>query len=211
MKTRIFKISDPESPLIFEAAEIIRSGGLVAIPTDTVYGLAADPFAPDAVDHIYVVKGRPENKPIIILISSWEEAKKFAYITEEAEMLARAFWPGALTIVLKKKPCVSDSLTAGGDTVGLRCPGSAVARAVIKAAGGGVGAPSANLSGRPSSSCAEDVLRDLEGRIDAVVDDGPSLIGVASTIIDLTKTPFEIVREGTVSSDEIYSVLGETK
>jgi L-threonylcarbamoyladenylate synthase len=186
-------------------------GGLVAIPTDTVYGLAADPFKTDAVDRIYEAKGRPENKPVIILLSSWEEACKYAYITKEAEKLARAFWPGALTIILKKKPCVSEKLTSGGDTVGLRCPGSAVARAVIEAAGGGVGAPSANLSGRPSPSCAEEVLQDLDGRIDAVVDGGRSVIGIASTIVDLTEKPFKVLREETIKPEEIASVFGEQR
>lgn len=209
MKTKVFKISDAASPEIAEAAELIKNGGLVAIPTDTVYGLAADPMNEEAVKSIYVAKGRPENKPIIILVSSARQAERFAHVTPEARRLFQAFWPGALTVILKKKDCVSPELTSGSDTVGLRCPGNDIARAVIDAAGGGVGAPSANISGMDAGKNAEEVLKQLDGRIDAVVDAGECAIGVASTIIDLTVTPPAILRRGTITEAEIYAAMEE--
>ena len=212
MNTRYFTITDParESAAVEQAADILRRGGLLAIPTETVYGLGADGLNADAVRHIFEAKGRPQDNPLILHIpdASWL-ARYCKDVPETAYRLAGRFWPGPLTMILPKADCVPLVTTGGLETVGMRCPDHAVTRAIIAAAGVPVAAPSANTSGRPSCTTAGHVREDMDGRIDGVVDGGPCRVGVESTIIDLTCTPPRLLRPGGLPLEELRAVLGE--
>lgn len=212
MNTRYFTITDParESAAVGQAAEILRRGGLLAIPTETVYGLGADGLNEDAVRHIFEAKGRPQDNPLILHIpdAGWL-ARYCKNVPETAYRLAERFWPGPLTMILSKADCVPLVTTAGLDTVGMRCPDHAVTRAIIAAAGVPVAAPSANTSGRPSCTSAVHVREDMDGRIDGVVDGGACRVGVESTIIDLTCTPPRLLRPGGLPLEDLREVLGE--
>ena len=215
------------------AAEILRRGGLVGLPTETVYGLGADGLNPLAVRAIFQAKGRPQDNPLILHIphASWLE-RYCRDIPQAAARLAEAFWPGPLTMVLKCRErtpeelevlragpvcggvhsgprIVPDVVTAGLDTVGMRCPGHPVTRAVIEAAGTPVAAPSGNTSGRPSPTTAGHMRADMAGRIDAILDGGPCGVGVESTIVDLTCTPPRLLRPGGITLEQLREVLGE--
>lgn len=211
MKTVWFKIeSTEERGTIAEAAEILRRGGLLAIPTETVYGLGANGLDADAVARIFEAKGRPQDNPLILHIpdASWLE-RYCAEVPEAAYRLAERFWPGPLTMILPRADIVPHRTTGGLETVGIRCPDHAVTRAIIAAAGVPVAAPSANLSGRPSCTTAEHVRADMDGRIDGIVDGGASRVGVESSIIDLTCTPPRLLRPGGLALEELRAVLGE--
>ena len=212
MNTRYFTITDParESAAVGQAAEILRRGGLLAIPTETVYGLGADGLNEDAVRHIFEAKGRPQDNPLILHIpdAGWL-ARYCKNVPETAYRLAERFWPGPLTMILSKADCVPLVTTGGLDTVGMRCPDHAVTRAIIAAAGVPVAAPSANTSGRPSCTSAAHVREDMDGRIDGVVDGGVCRVGVESTIIDLTCTPPRLLRPGGLPLEDLREVLGE--
>ena len=212
MNTRYFTITDParESAAVEQAADILRRGGLLAIPTETVYGLGADGLNADAVRHIFEAKGRPQDNPLILHIpdASWL-ARYCKDVPETAYRLAGRFWPGPLTMILPKADCVPLVTTGGLDTVGMRCPDHAVTRAIIAASGVPVAAPSANTSGRPSCTTAAHVREDMDGKIDGVVDGGPCRVGVESTIIDLTCTPPRLLRPGGLPLEELRAVLGE--
>ena len=191
------------------AADVIKRGGLVAVPTDTVYGLAGNGFDRDAVQRIYDVKGRPAVKPLILLISDIRAAQPCCEsIPEPAVRLADAFWPGALTLVLRKSSIVPDIVTAGGETVGVRAPNHPKTLALLRLTGVPLAAPSANLSDRPSPKSAQDVLAYFDGKIDCVVDGGDCSLGFESTIVDLTAQPYKIVRHGALPEEEIRRVLG---
>lgn len=211
MNTRYFTITDParESAAVEQAADILRRGGLLAIPTETVYGLGADGLNADAVRHIFEAKGRPQDNPLILHIpdASWL-ARYCKDVPETAYRLAGRFWPGPLTMILPKADCVPLVTTGGLDTVGMRCPDHAVTRAIIAAAGVPVAAPSANTSGRPSCTTAAHVREDMDGKIDGVVDGGPCRVGVESTIIDLTCTPPRLLRPGGLPLESLEAVLG---
>ena len=195
---------------IAAAADILRRGGLLAIPTETVYGLGADGLNAEAVRHIFEAKGRPQDNPLILHIpdASWL-ARYCKDVPETAYRLAERFWPGPLTMILPKADCVPLVTTGGLETVGMRCPDHAVTRAIIAAAGVPVAAPSANTSGRPSCTTAAHVREDMDGKIDGVVDGGPCRVGVESTIIDLTCTPPRLLRPGGLPLEELRAVLGE--
>ena len=212
MNTRYFTITDParESAAVGQAAEILRRGGLLAIPTETVYGLGADGLNEDAVRHIFEAKGRPQDNPLILHIpdAGWL-ARYCKNVPETAYRLAERFWPGPLTMILSKADCVPLVTTAGLDTVGMRCPDHAVTRTIIAAAGVPVAAPSANTSGRPSCTSAAHVREDMDGKIDGVVDGGACRVGVESTIIDLTCTPPSLLRPGGLPLEDLREVLGE--
>lgn len=197
---------------IGRAAEILRSGGLVGIPTETVYGLGANGLDPAAVRSIFQAKGRPQDNPLILHIPdpSWLE-RYCRDIPETAWHLARRFWPGPLTMVLRRAPSVPDEVTAGLDTVGMRCPAHELCRAVIEAAGVPVAAPSGNTSGRPSPTSVADMLEDMNGKIEAILDGGVCQVGVESTIIDLTCIPPRLLRPGGVPLEELRAVLGEVE
>lgn len=193
-----------------EAAAILRDGGLVGIPTETVYGLGANGLNEEAVAHIFEAKGRPQDNPLILHIpdASWLE-RYCKDIPLTAYKLADAYWPGPMTMILRRKDIVPDAVTAGLDTVGMRCPAHPLCRAIIDAAGVPVAAPSGNTSGRPSPTTAQHMLEDMDGKIDAIVDGGPCSVGVESTIIDLTDTPARLLRPGGITLEQLEAVLGE--
>ena len=195
---------------IDEAAAILRDGGLVGIPTETVYGLGANGLNEEAVAHIFEAKGRPQDNPLILHIpdASWLE-RYCKDIPLTAYKLADAYWPGPMTMILRRKDIVPDAVTAGLDTVGMRCPAHPLCRAIIDAAGVPVAAPSGNTSGRPSPTTAQHMLEDMDGKIDAIVDGGPCSVGVESTIIDLTETPARLLRPGGITLEQLEAVLGE--
>jgi len=210
MKTVIFPANDPLTPT--NAAAIIKNGGLVAIPTETVYGLGANALDEAAVAKIFEAKGRPQDNPLIIHISCAEDLERYCHdVPDSAYRLAERFWPGPLTMVLPVKDCVPKRTTAGLDTVAVRCPKPAVTRALIREAGVPIAAPSANLSGKPSTTTAAHVLHDYgeDGRIDAIIDGGPCEVGVESTIVDLTGARPRLLRPGGVTPEELRRFLGE--
>ena len=195
---------------IDEAAAILRDGGLVGIPTETVYGLGANGLNEEAVAHIFEAKGRPQDNPLILHIPSADHLERYCKeIPLTAYQLAEAYWPGPLTMILKRKPIVPDVVTAGLDTVGMRCPSHPVCHAILEAADIPVAAPSGNTSGRPSPTTAAHMWEDMDGKIDAIVDGGPCSVGVESTIIDLTETPARLLRPGGITLEQLETVLGE--
>lgn len=194
---------------IQQAADLILAGELVGIPTETVYGLGANGLDAKAVAKIFEAKGRPQDNPLILHVAGAQWLPKYCKdIPLEAYSLARKFWPGPLTLVLKRADVVPDITTAGLDTVGVRCPDHGVTLSIIREAGVPVAAPSANLSGRPSCTSAQDVREDMDGKIAAIVDGGPCTVGVESTIVDLTCTPPKLLRTGGVSVEALEQVLG---
>lgn len=214
MNTLCWKIEDPKAQRreIQEAADIIRAGGLVAIPTETVYGLGADALNPEAVRRIYEAKGRPSDNPLIIHVPSADWLARYCVeVPESAYRLAEQFWPGPLTMILKRNPIVPDRTTGGLDTVGVRCPNHPVTLALIEAAGVPIAAPSANLSGRPSCTTAQHVLEDVGGKIDCILDGGPCAVGVESTIVDLTVNPPRLLRPGGLPLESLEKVLGKVE
>ncbi len=185
MQTLYLSAEDAKTPAI--AAEIIKKGDLVAIPTETVYGLGANGLDEAAVAKIFEAKGRPQDNPLILHVSETKEIENFCHsIPESAYKLAEKFWPGPLTMVLPARDTVPKCTTAGLPTVAVRCPDNAITRQIIRLAGVPLAAPSANISGKPSTTTAEHVLHDHNGRIQAIVDDGACRVGVESTIVDLT-------------------------
>lgn len=211
-KTRIFTVDplDPDEQSLEAAAGILTRGGLVAFPTETVYGLGADATSDAAVARIFEAKGRPQDNPLIVHVHTYDVVPALVReLPSRAEVLMYRFWPGPLTIVLKKSGALAERVSLGLDTVGVRMPAHAVALGLIGAAGMPVAAPSANVSGRPSPTTPGHVLRDLDGRIDAVVDGGPCGIGVESTVLDLTTIPPAILRPGGTTREDIEEVLGD--
>lgn len=210
MHTRYFTITDPAQSEVTQAADILRRGGLLAIPTETVYGLGANGLDAAAVRRIFEAKGRPQDNPLILHIpdAGWL-SRCCKDVPQSAYRLAERFWPGPLTIILPKADCVPYETTGGLDTVGMRCPDHAVTRAIISRADVPVAAPSANRSGRPSCTTAQHVREDMDGRIDGVVDGGACRVGVESTIIDLTVTPPRLLRPGGLPLEALKEVLGE--
>ncbi len=193
---------------IKKAAEILRNGGTVAIPTETVYGLAASAFSEDAIAKIFKAKGRPQDNPLIVHISDVAEIEELVEsFPKEAQRLANKFWPGPLTMVLPRSKKIAPSVSAGLDTVAVRMPENEVARRVIKESGLPLAAPSANLSGSPSPTSADHVITDLDGRIDAVIISENSSVGVESTVITLAENPPRLLRPGAVTPEQLYEVL----
>lgn len=202
MKTKVFKDN------ISEAAGLIRKGELVAVPTETVYGLAGNGLEHDSVLKIYEVKGRPQIKPLALMVRDESAMDEYCLdATPQAHALARRFWPGPLSIVLKAKPIVPEIVRAGGDTVSLRCPDHELTLRLIKEAGLPLAAPSANPSGEPSPKNADTVLEYFDGRIAGVIDGGECGIGTESTIIDMTKAPYKILRQGALQRETIAEAL----
>lgn len=208
MKTLFLFAKDAATPAL--AAEIIKSGELVAIPTETVYGLGADGLNPKAVAKIFAAKGRPQDNPLILHVAEPADMEKFCHsIPESAYVLAEKFWPGPLTMVLPAQDCVPKCTTAGLPTVAVRCPDNAVTREIIRLAGVPIAAPSANLSGKPSTTNAQHVLHDHDGNIAAIVDGGPCRVGVESTIIDLSDDRPRLLRPGGITLEALQEVLGD--
>lgn len=205
MKTLILNTTEED---ILRAAEIIREGGLVAFPTETVYGLGADALNPDAVKKIYEAKGRPQDNPTIVHIADAEDLKKLTpNITSDMEKLAEAFWPGPLTMVVPRLDIVPDVTTGGLDTVGVRLPLEETARSLIRTSGCPIAAPSANISGKPSPTTADHVRDDMDGRIDAIIFGGACKHGIESTVIDMTEGAPCILRPGVITPEMISLVL----
>ena len=208
MKTIVAKADLENEELFRKASDILKSGGLVAFPTETVYGLGGDALNPKASEKIYSAKGRPSDNPLIVHIadtaSVWELA---AEVSTQAQMLMEAFWPGPLTIIFKKKDIVPHETTGGLETVAIRMPSHPAAMKLIKDSGVYIAAPSANLSGRPSPTTAAHVEEDLSGRIDMILDGGPVGIGIESTIIDMSTDTPTILRPGYITKDMLEEVL----
>ncbi len=208
MKTFVLSAEDQKTAAI--AANIIMQGGLVAIPTETVYGLGANGLDETAVAHIFEVKGRPQHNPLILHISGPEQIEQFAHgVPQAAYTLAEKFWPGPLTMILPARHIVPKRTTGGLDTVGLRCPDCDITREIIRLSGVPIAAPSANISGKPSTTTADHVLHDHDGKIPLIVDGGPCRVGVESTIVDLTGKRPRLLRPGGIGPEELLEVLGD--
>lgn len=206
MKTKILK---PTTENIELAGDIIAGGGIVAFPTETVYGLGANALDPEAVAKVYTAKGRPADNPMIVHIASPLDIERLTpFITPVMEALIEVFWPGPLTMVVKKNPIVPDITTGGLDTVAIRMPDNEIALELIRKAGYPIAAPSANLSGRPSPTRAKDVIQDLDGRVDAIIQGKDCKVGIESTVVDLTEpNKVTILRPGIITSDSLREGL----
>jgi len=212
MNTLVLKVNPeaPDAKKIRFAADIIRRGGLVAFPTETVYGLGADALNPKAVLALFEAKKRPLDNPPIVHVGKIEDVYALVEeVPEKAQRLMEVFWPGPLTLIFKRSKLVPDVTVAGLDTVAIRMPGHNVALALIRESNCPIAAPSANLAGRPSPTTAQHVLDDLAGRIDAVLDAGPTKIGVESTVLDITVDPPQILRPGGISYEVLKDFLGK--
>lgn len=201
METKILSGNDGKA--LDLAAEILRQGGLVAFPTETVYGLGASAFLPDAAKRIYEAKGRPSDNPLIVHLAAPEQAEDIAFTSPAYYKLAKAFMPGPLTVILPKKDVIPDEVTGGLDTVGIRVPSDPTANKLLSLCKVPVCAPSANLSGRPSTTTAAHVIADLYGKVDVVVDGGESEIGLESTIVALGEGVIKMLRPGAVTKEMI--------
>ncbi|MBP9988692.1 MAG: threonylcarbamoyl-AMP synthase [Ruminococcus sp.] len=209
METKFYKIKTGNDINIFEPAGILKNGGLVAIPTETVYGLAANALDPDAVRRIFKAKGRPSDNPLIVHISKFDDIYKLVEeVPENAKKLAEAFWPGPLTMVLKKSEIIPDEVSAKLDTVAIRMPSHPVARGLIEKSGCPLAAPSANSSGLPSPTTARHVADDMNGKIDAIVDGGHCSVGIESTVVTLATDIPRLLRPGGITLEQLESVLG---
>ena len=210
METKIYKITSADSGLVDEAASILAKGGIVAIPTETVYGLAGNALDGSVTQKIYKAKGRPSDNPLIVHISENSQwAPLVKEIPESAKALADAFWPGPLTIILPKSDKIPDEVSGGLDTVAVRMPSHEIARKLIEKSGVPLAAPSANTSGKPSPTSAKHVIDDLSGKIDAIVDGGEADVGVESTVISLAVSPPRLLRPGGITPEMLTEVLGE--
>ncbi|QQK07418.1 L-threonylcarbamoyladenylate synthase [Miniphocaeibacter halophilus] len=212
MQTEILKIDDIKSDYeyIKKAADIIRKNELVAIPTETVYGLGANGLSKEACKKIFEVKGRPQDNPLILHISEIEEIKNLILeLPVDVKTLLENLWPGPLTVIFNKSDIVPSVVTAGGNTVAIRMPSHNIAREIIKKSGVPIAAPSANISGRPSPTTANDVYEDLKGKIPLIIDGGQSSIGIESTVLDVTEKPYTILRPGFYDKEDLEEYLNK--
>ena len=203
------KIITPTDAEILSAGEIIKEGGLVVFPTETVYGLGADGLSSAAVQKIFEAKGRPSDNPLILHVADVEAAERIGEINASARKIMEKFWPGPITVIVAKKDIVPESVTAGLDTVAIRMPENETARKLIKAAGTPIAAPSANLSGKPSPTAFRHALDDMEGRVDMIIDGGDCDIGIESTVIDTTTDIPTILRPGGITAEMLAEILPE--
>lgn len=207
MKTQVLPVTEESIAL---AADLLRQGELVALPTETVYGIAADARNGEAVHKIFAAKGRPQDNPLIVHIYGMEMLEGIvSQVPERARKLAEAFWPGPFTMVMPRGPEVSDVTCAGLDTVGVRMPSHPVVQAVIQASGVAFAAPSANLSGKPSPTNAQDTLADMDGRLPLILDGGESAVGVESTVVSVVGPQPVLLRPGYITKEQMEAVLGE--
>lgn len=208
MKTEYILLSENSEEIFARAGKVIREGGLVAFPTETVYGLGGDAYDPTAAERIFAAKGRPSDNPLIVHISKPEDAEKFAFTNDTYYKLSEHFMPGPLTVILPKKENIPDSVTGGLSTVAVRCPSHPAARKLIESAGVPIAAPSANLSGKPSPTNGRHVFCDMNGKIPMILDGGESAIGVESTVIRLEEDGCTILRPGEIIARELSLVVG---
>ena len=213
MITTIVKIEDGDvlETKLKDPAEIIKNGGLVAFPTETVYGLGASALNEDAARNIYLAKGRPSDNPLIIHISKPEEAEKYCYTNEIFYILAEKYMPGPLTVIMKKKKIIPYSITGGLDTVAVRCPSNKIANKLIEMSGVPIAAPSANTSGKPSPTKAEHVINDMNGKIDCIINGGDCEIGLESTIIKIENDTCTLLRPGGITVRQLKEVFSDIK
>lgn len=213
LQTELIDLSAPDAQQqLARAAQCLRRGGLVAFPTETVYGLGANALDPDAARRVYAAKGRPADNPLIVHIAKTAQAAQFAYPTPLFEELAARFWPGPLTMIVQKRACIPDSVTGGLSTVGLRLPSEQAARTLILQAGVPVAAPSANLSGKPSPTTARHVIRDLYGRVDMILCGPDAAVGVESTVIRLQEDEtLTVLRPGAVTPQMLQQAVGTNR
>ena len=208
METKLLRADAPG--VVEEAAGLLRAGNLVALPTETVYGLGANGLDEAAVAKIFAAKGRPQDNPLILHIADAAQMEDFCHsIPQSAYLLAEKFWPGPLTMVLPARDCVPRRTTGGLSTVAVRCPDHPVTRAIIRCAGVPIAAPSANISGKPSTTTAQHVLDDHNGRLPLIVDGGACRVGVESTIVDLTDSRPRLLRPGGITPEQLLEVLGD--
>ena len=195
-----------------EPAKVIRNGGIVIFPTETVYGIGTNGFNEESIKKIYELKRRDSNKPISLLVSNMEMVEMVAKDISDLEYkLMRKFWPGPFTIILKKKSIVPDILTSNGDTVGVRMPSGEIAKKLIEYAEVPIAAPSANISGKPSGIDINDIMKDFEGKVDCIIDNGISELGVASTIVKVVDNIPYVLREGIITKEQIEEVVNNKK
>lgn len=197
---------------IEEAAKIIKNGGIVVFPTETVYGIGANGLNSEAVEKIYIAKGRKQDNPLILHISNKKMLEEIAQnITTIEEKLIKAFWPGPFTIILNKKPCVPDIVTGGLDTVGVRMPSGEIAKLLIEASNCPIAAPSANISGKPSGTTVEDIFEELKNKVDCIIDGGKTQVGIESTVVRVIEGVPNILRPGKITPEQIKRVAGCVK
>ena len=211
MKTKVRTITELNKEDVYEeAAMTLTNGGLVAFPTETVYGIGANALESEVVKKIYAAKGRPSDNPLIVHIGTSEEVNKYVKVVpSKAKLLMQAFWPGPLTMIFEKNASVPDLITGGLNTVAIRVPSHPVAVGIIQASGLPIAAPSANISGKPSPTIAKHVIEDLQGRVDMIVDGGDANIGLESTVLDMTQETPMILRPGGVTKEMIESIVGD--
>ncbi len=212
METKIFKVQSEQSPILLQAADVIKRGGLVVFPTETVYGLGADALSSEAAKKIYEAKGRPSDNPLIIHISDPNDAEKYTYTCELYKKLAERFMPGPLTVVMKARDVVPMQTRGGLPTVAVRCPQNPIARRLISLSGTPIAAPSANLSGSPSPTNAPHVIDDMNGRVDMILDGGSSDFGLESTIVKIEDDgALTLLRPGKITVEDLRSVGAEVR
>ena len=204
--------NEVDNSKIEEAAQIIKRGGIVIFPTDTVYGIGANGLNPEAIEKIYVAKGRKQDNPLILLVSSQEMLEQIVEeVTEVEDKLIKAFWPGPLTIVFKRKSCVPNIVTGGLDTVGVRLTSGDIARKLIEESGCPIAAPSANISGKPSGTSVEEIFEELKDKVDYIIDEGKSKEGLESTVVRVIDGVPNILKTGKITPEQIKKVVGDVK
>lgn len=207
MKTLFIGQNEINDASLTKAGEILRRGGLVVFPTETVYGLGADALDADAAKKIYAAKGRPSDNPLIVHIADPADADKYAVVGDAYKRLAKAFMPGPLTVILPKRDCIPMTVTGGLDSVGIRCPENPIARRMIAAAGVPIAAPSANISGKPSPTSAEHVRFDMDGKVDMILDGGECTVGLESTIVKVEGDKLTLLRPGAITLDMLRTLF----
>lgn len=211
MDTKVYYLDEDDMDKINEAAKIIKNGGLVVFPTETVYGLGADALNEEACKKIFIAKGRPQDNPLIVHVADFDISKYVKNVPEMAQKLMEAFWPGPLTIIMEKSHLISGTVTAGLDSVAIRMPSNKVARRLIELSGVPIAAPSANLSGRPSPTTIEHCIEDLSGRVDAIIGGEKCEVGLESTVVDTTGDVATILRPGGITKEMLEDVIGRVE
>lgn len=209
MDTEVYRINEKDMDIINKAAEVIRNGGIVAFPTETVYGLGANALDANACKKIFIAKGRPQDNPLIVHVADFDIERYVKYIPDKARILMENFWPGPITIIMKKSEIIPDTVTAGLDSVGIRMPENRVARKLIEASGVPIAAPSANLSGKPSPTTIEHCINDLTGRVDMIIGGDKCQVGLESTVVDTDGDRITILRPGAITKEMMEEVVGE--